>query len=167
MSEDTKPDVPAWAKAMAEQLDTLLANVEALGSRVDAVEASTATDAKSTEDLRSGRAYVTAADQNFATGTQMGGESLARWSELQDRRARSAVRGTLKVDPARLEQVAREIETQNITSVQTRLQNLQTAGKLAEFRVLPPGASPPVDSKTDRLLVTVDSNGYIIRAEVG
>jgi hypothetical protein len=166
MSEDNK-EVPIWAKSLADQLETVLAKLEAFESRVDALEATSAASATSQEDLRSGRARVSSPDASFASSTDVSGDKLTKWHELQEKRARSASRGELKVEPAKLEQVAREIETQNITSVQIRLQNLQTAGKLAEFRVLPPGASPPVDRRVDRLLVTVDSNGYIINAEVG
>jgi len=96
---------------------------------------------------------------------------LARYSELQEKRqreasARSTSRQT-KTEPGRLEQLAREFEGTNVTSARLRLQDLQTKGLIADFRVLPPGAAMPTDANTKRLLLTTDAHGFIISADVG
>ncbi len=150
---------------LVEQLNLALAMIEAYGQRLDALEAISA--APQAVNIHDGRARVLSNDAPPSTGTEVTPDNLAKWQKLQEQRANSASRGPLKVDPARLEQVAREIEGQNLTSVTGRLHNMKTAGKLADFRVLPPGSSSPSDQRADRLLLTCDSNGFIVSADVG
>lgn len=154
-------DTPAWAKALAERIEDLSASMEAMAGRIDALESSSAAPAKNGKEATE--------DMSFASETAgLSKDSLDNWRLLQDKRAASAQSiKSVKIDAQRLEQVAREIEQQTITSVQSRLQNLKTAGKLADFKVIPPGSVGPAEHRSDRLLLTIDSNGFIISAQVG
>jgi hypothetical protein len=61
----------------------------------------------------------------------------------------------------------KELEGENISSVRPRLSALQTTGKVIDFRVLRLGSTRPMDHSPERILLTVDTVGLVIKAEVG
>ena len=165
----------------------LAALLEALDTRVSAIEAAAAQPAATERVSDSATARRTAAkvaaeatggsttETGFNPalgGGAMAPDVLAKYSELQDKRQRDAAaratgRSRKPVEPGRLEQLAREFEGANVTSARMRLQDLQTKGTISDFRVLPPGAAMPNDTNVNRILLTTDSHGFIISADVG
>lgn len=161
--------------ALFEALDTRVTVLESLLSKQsETVPATKRKSSSSASDKVAAEAIGGATVDpafNPAGTAGLAPDVLARYSELQEKRqreasARSASRQT-KTEPGRLEQLAREFEGTNVTSARMRLQDLQTKGLIADFRVLPPGAAMPTDANTKRLLLTTDAHGFIISADVG
>lgn len=167
----------------------LAALLEALDTRVSALEtalaksaAPVAPDTTARSDAKRKSAKIASEARGGATtdggfnpavgGAALAPDVLAKYAELQEKRqrdaaARAETRQRKTTEPGRLEQLAREFEGANVTSARMRLQDLQTKGTIADFRVLPPGAAMPTDSNPSRILLTTDAHGFIISADIG
>lgn len=190
MTKSKKTETTTATEHTPTEQDTRFADLaalfEALDTRVSAIEAaaaqSTQGERTATSAARSTAAKVAAEATGGATsetafspalgGAAMAPDVLAKYSELQDKRQRDAAaratgRSRKAVEPGRLEQLAREFEGANVTSARMRLQDLQTKGTISDFRVLPPGSAMPNDTNVNRILLTTDSHGFIISADVG
>ena len=188
VTQETDAGAATQTVVQAADTDTRFADLaalfEALDTRVTALESLLSKQAEAAPAKRKERSTVAdkvAAEAlggatmdpafNPAGTAGLAPDVLARYNELQEKRQREAsVRSTsrqTKTEPGRLEQLAREFEGTNVTSARLRLQDLQTKGLIADFRVLPPGAAMPTDANAKRLLLTTDAHGFIISADVG
>lgn len=176
-SADTSDTRFADLAALLEALDTRVTALEtALAQKQDAARVPDRTAAKRTSAKVAAEATGGATTETGFNpalgGASLAPDVLAKYAELQDKRqrdaaARSSGRVTKTAEPGRLEQLAREFEGVNVTSARMRLQDLQTKGTIADFRVLPPGAAMPGDTNARRILLTTDAHGFIISADVG
>ena len=150
----------------------LLGRIAALEDRLDAMEERFAT-ATAPKAESWGKAIVSnPLNEKMEDVVSVVNDPVVSAAEaLELRRSESAAKAAAAKKQGfasdRLAQLAKELEGENISSVRPRLSALQTTGKVIDFRVLRLGSTRPMDHSPERILLTVDTVGLVIKAEVG